>query len=261
MSRDFTLAKYARLCQAIQQLACPVMTMCQFLEAGQPRHMLVVLRHDIDRSLASAVRMAELESGYGIRATYYARVTRSVFRPAGLKRLAQLGHEVGYHYEVLARARGDHQKAIQKFAEELALFRQVIPVTTISMHGSPLSPWNNLDLWQTVDFAAYGLLGEAYLSVDYSELHYFTDTGRTWDATRYNIRDRVASRHSPTPVHSTDDLISFLTGVADRPVLLNTHPNRWTTGLLAWSTNATADWLINQVKWLAARFHRKFNIG
>lgn len=35
MSLDFTLEKYNELCQAIQQLGCPVMTIRDFLLAGQ----------------------------------------------------------------------------------------------------------------------------------------------------------------------------------------------------------------------------------
>jgi hypothetical protein len=250
MNHDFTLIKYARLCHTIQRLSCPVMTVKEFLETGQSQGFAIILRHDIDRTLSSAMRMAELEMTHGIRATYYARVTRAVFQPPELKRLSELGHEVGYHYEVLARAKGDVERAVAMFERELEQMRRVVPVHTVSMHGSPLSPWNNLDLWRSIDLRDFDLLGDASLSVDYSNIYYFTDTGRSWDATRYNLRDRVPSRRPVCAVRSTDELIDFVTEIHDSPVCINAHPNRWTTGWLAWSVSLASDWVINQAKWL-----------
>jgi hypothetical protein len=250
MNLDFTLDKYARLCHAIHRLSCPVMTVREFLETGQPQDFAIILRHDIDRGMPSAMRMAKLEVTHGIRATYYARVTRAVFLTSELKRLSGFGHEVGYHYEVLARAKGDIGQAIAMFERELEQMRQVVPVHTISMHGSPLSSWNNLDLWQSYDLRDFNLMGDASLSVDYSNVYYFTDTGRSWDATRYNLRDRVPSRQPLCTVRSTDELIDFLTEAHDGPVVISAHPNRWTAGRLAWIVSWTSDWVINQAKWL-----------
>ncbi len=249
MSLDFTLGKYAQLCNAIKHLACPVMTISQFLKAGQPQEFVIVLRHDVDRALPRAIDMADLEAAYGIRATYYLRKTRTVFQETEIKYLHQLGHEVGYHYEVLSKARGNREQALNIFVNELAQFRRIVPVETISMHGSPLLPWNNLDLWRTNDFRDYDLLGEAYLSIDYTNLYYFTDTGRSWCAGRYNIRDRTDSQHPPQEICTTDDLHLFLTGLPERPVIINAHPNRWTRNWLAWLFSAASDWAINQIKW------------
>ena len=39
-----------------------------------------------------------------------------------------LGHEVGYHYEVLSKAKGDYEKAIQMFEQELNEFRKKVDV-------------------------------------------------------------------------------------------------------------------------------------
>lgn len=257
MSLDFTLEKYAQLCETIRRLSCPVMTVKKFLGAGQPQNFVVVLRHDVDRALPSAIRMANLEAAYGIYATYYMRTTRAVFRPLEIRHLSQLGHEIGYHYEVLARAKGDTQQAIAMFEGELEQFRQIVPVDTISMHGSPLTPWDNLDLWRTYDFKDYGLMGEAYLSINYSNLYYFTDTGRTWDAGRYNLRDRAASLKPSRKVITTDDLISFLAETCDSPVIINAHPNRWATNWFAWGIGTVSDWTINQVKWVVSLIHQR----
>jgi hypothetical protein len=242
MNRDFTLEKYTQLCDTIKRLGCPVVTIKQFLESNQPQRFMIVLRHDVDRALSRAVKIADLEASYGLQATYYVRKTPAVFRESELKYL--------HHYEVLTKARGDRERAIALFDQELKHFRRIVPISTISMHGSPLRPWNNLDLWQTYDCKAYDLIGEAYLSIDYSNLYYFTDTGRSWDAGRYNIRDRVARRQSAQKIYSTDDLINFLTQKPDSPVFINAHPNRWSVGWPAWAISFASDWAINQVKWV-----------
>jgi hypothetical protein len=69
----------------------------------EPQDGEIFLRHDVDLSLAAAVRMAELEAKHGVSATYFL-MTRSVFynlasaegeRTVG--RLRELGHRVGLH--------------------------------------------------------------------------------------------------------------------------------------------------------------------
>ncbi|MDD2287196.1 MAG: hypothetical protein PHQ11_17565, partial [Paludibacter sp.] len=50
--------------------------------------------------------MAELEADLGIAATYYFRNPRSFDTPLTTW-IRDLSHEVGYHYEVLAKAKGD----------------------------------------------------------------------------------------------------------------------------------------------------------
>lgn len=248
MTRDFTLEKYAQLCEVIRAVGCPVMTVKRFLQADQPQKPVVVLRHDVDRQVDTAMRMAKLESKYGIAATYYVRTTPRVFKPQALKRLHELGHEVGYHYEALARAKGNTAKAIQTFEQELNRFRDLVPVDTISMHGSPLSPWNNLDLWHANDLQDYGILGDAVLSLHSEHLYYFTDTGRSWDADRYNLRDRMASGELRRQVRTTDDLIGFLQEGSGCPVYISAHPNRWASNWLEWTFGVASDWIINRGK-------------
>jgi hypothetical protein len=69
----------------------------------EPRSGDMLLRHDVDLSLAAAVRMAELEAAHGASATYFL-MTRSVFYnldsregEATMRRLRELGHRVGLH--------------------------------------------------------------------------------------------------------------------------------------------------------------------
>ena len=40
-----------------------------------------------------------------------------------------------------------------------------------------------------------GILGEAYLSIDYTNTYYFTDTGRSWSENAVNLRDKQNKLH------------------------------------------------------------------
>ena len=66
-------------------------------------HPGVWWRHDVDHDLGCALRMAELEVEYGIRATYYLRPGGPDYGLAELTetagRLVRLGHRIGTHVE------------------------------------------------------------------------------------------------------------------------------------------------------------------
>jgi hypothetical protein len=192
--------------------------------------------------------MARLEHAQGLKATYYFRYVDGVFEPAIIKEIVRLGHEVGYHYETLSKCRGDMDKAVSLFQEELEKFRKICPVFTASMHGRPLSPWDNRDIWQRVTPGQFNLTGECYQSIDYAALQYFSDTGRTWHPGRYNIRDHVQKSGSAIVLNSTEELVRYLQGNAATNVCILTHPNRWSDGKLELALSAGMDYAVNQMK-------------
>jgi hypothetical protein len=100
---DFTLSKYEELCLALLDSGYTALTVYSYLTGKQRNNKLVVLRHDIDRKPENAFRMAELEQGLGIQSTYYFRFPYT-FKPDIIGKIHDLGHEVGYHYEVLSKA-------------------------------------------------------------------------------------------------------------------------------------------------------------
>jgi hypothetical protein len=73
----------------------------------------VYVRHDIDVSLERAVPLARVERTSGIRATYHVMLdspfydVRSKSSTEALAELARLGHEIGLHYDVVAREMRD----------------------------------------------------------------------------------------------------------------------------------------------------------
>lgn len=68
---------------------------------------VVCLRHDVDRLPVNALKMAELEYQVGIQSTYYFRYIKTTYKKDIIQQIAEYGHEIGYHYKTLAKARGD----------------------------------------------------------------------------------------------------------------------------------------------------------
>jgi hypothetical protein len=98
MSCDFSLAHYRELLQAAKAGGY---RWAGFDRAPQPGD--VIMRHDVDLSLAAAVAVAEVEAEEGAWSTYFL-MTRSVFYnldshdgAAAVARLRALGHRIAHH--------------------------------------------------------------------------------------------------------------------------------------------------------------------
>jgi len=178
--------------------------------------------------------MAKVEKDLRIKSTYYFRMKKDIFKPEMIKEIANTEHEIGYHYEVLDKANGNIEKAIEIFEEELKEFRRICDVKTICMHGNPLSKWINKDLWKKYDFKDFSIIGEPYLSIDYTKIPYLTDTGRKWNS-RFSVKDVVDANNQPIEMmKSTDDVIRMTNeGYVDQMCIL-AHPERWSDSFGAW---------------------------
>ncbi len=222
---DFTITIYRRLLDSLQTSGYAFETVEGFLRV--PREKTVVLRHDVDKLPANALRMARLEQDAGIGASYYFRTVSVSWDETIIRKIAGLGHEIGYHYENLATCKGDMEQAFADFQANLARMRNIAPVSTICMHGSPLSRHDNQDLWKFYDYRESGIIGEPYFDVDYTKVFYITDTGRMWNNSSASIRDRVASGFD-IPVKSTAHLMDLaVRGKLPDQVMITIHPQRW----------------------------------
>ena len=102
-----------------------------------------------------------------------------------------LGHEIGYHYETMDTSNGNVNLAIKQFKENLDKLRELVKVTTICMHGSPRSKYDNRDLWKRFNYKSYGIKGEPYFDLNFNNIYYLTDTGRRWDGFNVSVRDKI----------------------------------------------------------------------
>ncbi len=234
MQRDFTLVQYRRLLQKIRSQGYKVTSFENYQSNPNLSGRVALLRQDVDKLPTSALKIAYLQKDLGIQSSFYFRIKESVFRPDIVEQIANLGHEIGYHYEDLAMQNGDYVKAIISFEQNLNKIRKYYPVKTICMHGSPLSKWDNKWLWSKYDYREYGIIGEPYIDLDYSEILYLTDTGRRWNTQKYNVRDKVDSTFN-FKFKNTNSIIYCLENdkLPDK-LMLTIHPQRWHDNYYYW---------------------------
>lgn len=261
--RDFSLAMLEQLLLAFKGSGY---RFTRFDEYYRNRDVLdrqkkiILFRHDVDRYPRTALATAQLEASHGLYGTYYFRTRPWTFKPPIFKAIADLGHEIGYHYECLPDSGGDFAKAAGLFRESLAKFRMHVPVVTASMHSRPLSNWDGRLLWERYTFDEFGLLGEAYRSVDHYRFVYLADSGRNWNVDRNVIWDTVQGTPPPRMENGTLGFIDAIrAGKIDCTQLL-IHPNRWPQSLPQWILQTLQDTAINKMK-NAARMLKKRRKG
>ena len=251
--RDFTLNIYKNLLAELIKANYKFMTFAEFVQEPNKKEKAIILRHDVDKKPLSSLRTAELENELGIKGTYYFRVEKDELPVEVIQRIAKMGHEIGYHYDDLNESRGNLEKALDSFQKNLAKLRELTLVKTACMHGSPLSRYDNRDLWEKYDYHDFGIIGEPYFDLDFSKTLYLTDTGRMWDGDKFSIRDRARVQKSKNsnqkenisrgavcdppalPLHSTVDILNALK--EDRfpnKIMLTVHPQRWTDNYFHW---------------------------
>jgi hypothetical protein len=102
-SDAFSLDKYARCLRKALDLNYAILQVRQ-TTAPLPEKCLI-LRHDIEYSVDCALRMAELEHEHGLRSSYFVLAHSVFYNPftpqntKKIRRIIDLGHEIGLHYE------------------------------------------------------------------------------------------------------------------------------------------------------------------
>jgi hypothetical protein len=189
---------------------------------------ILLIRHDVDQHPGSALRMAAIEQGAGVRTTWYFR-WRTASAPV-VDAIRSAGHVVGLHYETLTRLMLERGVAVtdgemlipearETLARELALFDSRFgPVRSACPHGDSRVPGvHNGILLRGEDLSRYGIEWDVNDAVARQGVD-------VWLSDRSRVdggwRDRV------DPI----DLI------LDRrsPVLAVIHPNNWVSGPGLW---------------------------
>lgn len=261
--RDFTINIYNTLLSVLSEQGYAFQTFSGFIKS--PAEKAIMLRHDVDARKENSLRFAEIQHGMGIKGSYYFRVVPESFDKEVIKKIAGLGHEVGYHYETMDNVSAQCRvhsaepyksedfidQAYEEFCRNLEMFREIVPVETICMHGSPRSKYDNKDIWKKYDYKKLGLIGEPYYDIDFSKVAYLTDTGRRWNGDKVSVRDKVVS-----PFHfnfrSTSDIIHNINLLPDQ-VMFTFHPQRWHDDRVLWLRELVMQNVKNEVKRVLVR--------
>jgi hypothetical protein len=243
---DFTINQYNELLLVLITSGYEFQSFSEFLK--KPEKKVIILRHDVDLLPFNSLRFAKIQSKLGVKGTYYFRAVPESWNEKAIVEIESLGHEIGYHYENLTTCNGNMALSIKDFAENLEKLRKIASVSTICMHGSPMSKYDSKDLWKKFDYRDYGIIGEPYFDIDFNKVMYLTDTGRRWDGNNVSVRDKVNTSYKQS-YHSTDEIIGALnSGQLPNQIMFTFHPQRWHTNLMLWTKELILQNIKNTVK-------------
>lgn len=252
---DFTLTVYKSLIQKLHESGYTFHVFERFKNKTDQK--FVVLRHDVDKLPGNSLVFAIMQNELGIKGCYYFRTVPQSFNENIIKQIADMGHEIGYHYENLDITNGDVELGIKDFEKNLEKLRRLYPIKTICMHGSPLSKFDNRDIWKKHNYQDYGIIGEPYLDLDFKKIFYLTDTGRRWDGENVSVRDKArkgdyrqetGDKKWPT-YKSTMDIIKAIDGgTFPDQCMMTFHPQRWTNNGILWLKEFTGQSIKNIIK-------------
>jgi len=136
VERRFTYGEYGRFLDRLGDRR--VVPMREFARGAGD----LALRHDVDSRLESALELARLEHDRGLRATYFVLHTAPYWREPTLlpqlRRLQELGHEVGFHNDLVTLQRLENLDAAAYLRDQLQRLRSGgIEIVGAAAHGSP----------------------------------------------------------------------------------------------------------------------------
>ena len=255
---DFTQEKYRQLVLQLKNSGYEFVTYQQYCKGNLPERF-VILRHDVDLRPKCSLATAKIETQAGAKASYYFRAVPESWDERIIREISNMGHEVGYHYESLTTCQGNINNAYKDFKMNLERLRKLVPVTTICMHGSPRSPYDSKDIWKTYGYEELDILGEPYLTTDFSKMLYLTDTGRRWDGYKVSVRDKIEGFQEEWNAkgwafHSTDEIIKALQeNKLPNQLMITTHPQRWYDFGYGWLKEFILQNIKNNIKRIIVR--------
>lgn len=212
-SRYFSLAGFRTVLSRALALGYRIPLFREF-EPPDKRPVLL-LRHDLDGPLKGARAMSELEAELGVRATYFVQTASDFYNLLSmtnrslLRRLVDLGHEIGLHYEARRYLGVDGSTALQN---DLRLLQDLTgqAVRSASQH-IPIDG----DALTLEPYVAH----EAYAPrFTQAPMTYISDSLMAWrEATPHDLLDRGASFqllvHPETWVGGYGDMGEALAGM------------------------------------------------
>jgi len=147
---------------------------------GNTENNFFILRHDVDYSPEAALMMAELETDLEIKATYFVLFSSPYYNLLSEeyvlfpKKLIELGHEVGLHYDIGAMGKGVHdENLLDRLSLEIDLLSRLAgsDVKSIARHESSSS---GPDPFQETEFT--NASDDRYTK----QISYFSDSCGAW---------------------------------------------------------------------------------
>lgn len=191
----------------------------------------IVIKHDVETDVERALDIALIENRYGIKATYYIQSYLIKDNVSLLQKIAKLGHEVTYHYDVLDSNNGDYLVAKKEFEDTLSMFFNCgFIVKTVCPHGNPIierSGWSsNKDFFRNTEIkASFPEILDIVVDLPTKitgEFTYISDAGYGWKKIA-NINDNDINNKGDEKTSLTE-VLSLATS---NNLIISAHPHRW----------------------------------
>jgi hypothetical protein len=171
---------YSRFLDRAQERGFSIVRFSDFLEGPPATEPYIALRHDIDFAPRFSAEMAEMEHAAGIASTYFVLVDGTFYNPldrevvAHLRRIRDLGHEIGLHFSVGVAAD-------ENIGEEVAFRMDVLsrivdaPIRSFSQHDPVNAGFANVRLPERCEPCV-----DAYRVTAEHDLLYVSESAMMW---------------------------------------------------------------------------------
>lgn len=154
-------------------------------EYGQNK--ICILRHDVDNSIAKALKFAENEHKLGVKSTYFILLRSDFYNIFSkkssemIKEICQMGHDIGLHFDPTFY---QENNIIHSIKEEVSILEHWlnVPINSFSMHKPSEKVLSS-------EIIADGMLN-AYSNYFFKEFKYVSDSRHFW---RENVIEIIKS--------------------------------------------------------------------
>lgn len=175
---DFTLAHYREILRAIKA-SHATLSFAEAVPLGRDLLSLdrfVLMRHDVEVSLEAAVVVAEADHQAGIRSTFFVQLGAdyNLFDADSVtlvRRLLDLGHDLGLHYDLAQLERGAGEPAV--------VARRMIELIETFWSTKVWAASPHLPMRQGRRLAIPGVV-DAYDPLYFSDIKYLSDSTQRW---------------------------------------------------------------------------------
>ena len=211
-NRYFSLDGFRAILTRARSLGYRIVPFRTFEPPGE--RPVLLLRHDLDGPLKGAHAMAELEAEVGVNATYFVQTASdfynllSVPNRALLRRLVDLGHEVGLHYD----AKRYLASGAAALASDVRLLEDLCGQAVLSASQHIPVEDDAIAIDRYVENEAYAP------RFTQPPMHYISDSLMAWrEATPHDLLDRRGSfqllTHPETWIGGYRDMAEALSGM------------------------------------------------
>lgn len=234
----FTYSKWEKFCKELSESGMSSVTAESLLlkphMTDSVSKRFIVIKHDVESRPSAALALAQIESRYGHRATYYVQANlmndsnRSLF-----KQIQDLGHEVTYHHDVIDGADGDIQAALDIYQKNLIKFEEYgFEVKTTCQHGNPASIYDNRNFFRSP------LVQEKYPEQSDVMVDFPTKIGRTYTYVSdvgmefkvvldpFNVEGLTEDKQYQV-VGDIEQLLKLIVANPEQSYIISAHPHRY----------------------------------